>query len=148
MDDPSALDPQPIRGGEAFGDGPTDIVAELPDLILAPGRMGGLRFLRDRATRGWAVEVAPIHRVPTTATEVRAFAIACSDCLAAGPAEYDVEVFDDGCDEGLLGFEITTDGALNLQIVLNLSGAVSLEGPNYDRVRVEQFIAALLDATA
>jgi hypothetical protein len=150
MHDAGRLDPQPIRGGAAgvaFGDDATDVVAELPGLILAPGRTGGLRFLPDPATRGWTVDIPPIHRVPTTAAEVRAFATACRRCLAAAPGEYDVEVFDDGRDEGLLGFEITPGGALNLQLVLNLSGAVSMEGPNYDRTRVERLVAALLDAT-
>jgi hypothetical protein len=125
----------------------TEVVADLLGLVLAPGRTGGLRFLRDPTTGAWTIDLPPIHRAATTAAQARAFALACAECLAAAPGEYDVELFDDGCDEGLLGFELTADGALNLQLVLNLSGAVSMEGSGYDRARVERLVQALLEAT-
>jgi hypothetical protein len=121
-------------------------IAELGGLELAPGQPGGLRFLRDPATGAWTIDIPPVHRVPTTAPEVRAFALACRACLAAAPGEYDVDLFDDGTDAGVLGFDISPDGTLGLQLVLNLGGAVSMTGPAYDRAVVERLIEALLAA--
>jgi len=121
-------------------------IAELGGLELEPGRTASLRFLRDPATGDWTIDIPPIHQVPTTAAEVRAFALACRDCLAAAPGEYDVDLFDDGSDAGVLGFDISPDGTLGLQLVLNLGGAVSMTAPAYDRARVERLIEALLAA--
>lgn len=116
------------------------MIAELSGLELAPGRRGGLRFLHDPATGGWTIDIPPIHRVPATAAEVRAFALACRDCLAAAPGEYDAGLFDDG----LLGLEIHEDGSLDLQLVLNLGGAVTMNGFGYDRARVERLVDGLI----
>ena len=140
------IPPGSILGASGqFGDG---LIAELTDLELAPGRMGGLRFLRDPATGDWTTDIPPIYRVPATAAEVRAFALACRDCLAEPPGEYDADLFDNGRDAGLLGFEIHADGTLDLQLTLNLGGAVSLDRADYDRARVERLVDALLEATA
>jgi hypothetical protein len=138
--------PGPISGPSGqFGD---DVIAELTGLELAPGRMGGLRFLRDRATGDWTIDIPPIYRVPATAAEVRAFALACRDCLAEPPGEYDADLFDNGREAGLLGFEIHADGTLYLQLTLNLGGAVSLDCSDSDHSRVEHLVDALLEATA
>jgi hypothetical protein len=131
----------------AQGDGPAYAVAELLGLSLDI-RTGGLRFLRHPATGDWAVDIPPIHRVPTTAEQVRAFALACGACLAAGPGEHDADVFDDGADSGVLGLDVGADGSLDLQLVMNLSGAVSMHGSGYDRTRVQRLVEALLAATA
>lgn len=125
----------------------TEVIGDVPGLALAPGRTGGLRFLHDPARGDWTIDIVGIHRVPATAAQVRAFALGCRDCLVSPPGEYDVEVYDDGVDQGLLGFEIEADGTLNLQLVLNVGGAVSMEGPGYDRVHLHRLVGVLLAAT-
>jgi hypothetical protein len=125
-----------------------NLVAELPGLWTAHGP-GALRFLRDPETGGWIIDMPPIHRVTTNAAQVRAFTLACRECMAAGPGERDADLYDiDRFDQALLGFEIEPDGTVNLQLLLNLAGAVTMEGPDYDRAAVHLMIDALLEATA
>jgi hypothetical protein len=124
------------------------MIAELPGLELETGGEGGLRFHRDPETGAWTVEVRPIYRTTTNAAEVRDFALACRDALAAAPGEHDTDVFFDGTHDCMLLFEIADDGTLDLDLVLNIYGPVCWTAHDYDRAPVHRMIDALLAATA
>ena len=140
------LESSPGIGPRRYGVTVPVVVAEILGLDLGRQRTGGLRFLRDPETARWMIDLPPIYHVATSAAEVREFAQACRTALAVEPGEYDVYVFFDDGDEGILGIETRADGTVNLQLVLNLSGAVSMDAADYDRDHLERVTGALLAA--
>lgn len=124
-----------------------ELIAELTGLTMGADRPHDVRYLRDRDSGEWRIEITNMITVGTDAAQAREFALACRKCLTAGPGDYEAPMFFDDPHEGWMDVEVNGDGELELDLGMNLHGAVSIGAPGFDRDRLGRFADAILEAT-
>jgi len=114
-----------------------ELIADFPGLRTGDGRSAALRLFRSPESGDWQAEVRPYYRASVRPEDLRAFALACREVLAARRGERDPELFDDGYAnaDAIVGFD-PDDGGFYLLVWLFFDVKQDYLGTDIDGTRL------------